>query len=67
MDENLCFVRVLHAFIQQSSHICYDLEDNHSLFLAHITHDKYRARLIRPKTANIWLEEPLRMAGAETI
>ncbi|CEG70420.1 hypothetical protein RMATCC62417_06324 [Rhizopus microsporus] len=66
MNEDLCPVRALHAFIQRTSHIRHDLEDDHTLFLAHIAHDKYGARSIRPKTVSVWLEEIMKMAGIDS-
>jgi hypothetical protein len=66
MNENLCLVQNLHAFIQRTSHIRHDLDDDHTLFLAHMTHDKHRARSIRPKTVSVWLEEIMKMARIDT-
>ncbi|KAG1229890.1 hypothetical protein G6F67_006830 [Rhizopus microsporus] len=66
MNKNLCPVRTLHTFIQRTSHIRHGLENDHTLFLAHIAHDKYRARSIRPKTVSVWLEEIMKMEGIDT-
>lgn len=44
MNDDLCPVRNLYAFIQRTSHVRHDLEDNHTLFLAHIADDKCGAR-----------------------
>ncbi|KAG1175043.1 hypothetical protein G6F70_004829 [Rhizopus microsporus] len=66
MNENLCPVRTLHAFNQLTSYIRHDLKDNHALFLAHVAHDKYGARSIRPKTVSVWLEEVMKMSRIDT-
>jgi hypothetical protein len=65
-DQQLCPVRMLYTFIQQTTALRTHLQQDHTLFLAYLNNPSKSVTSVRPSTVAKWIQDEMKEAGVDT-